>query len=217
MASSYSRTGRNTVHRIPKRAHYDRETVHAILDAAFIASVAFCQDGQPFIIPMLYGRQDEVIYLHTSTKSRFYREMAQGLPVCLSVTHLDGLVLARSAFHHSVNYRSAVVFGASREVTDGEEKMEAFRRFTEHILPQRWDEVRWPDEKESQVTGVLALTIEDASAKVRTGGPVDDAADYELPIWAGVVPMYTHYGMPIADDRLKDGLEVPQSVLNLLG
>lgn len=203
---------RSRIRRIPKRAHYDAPTVHAILDAAFVGHVSFCLDEQPYIVPMLYGRSGNTLYLHASTKSRFYQQLAAGLPVCLAVTHLDGLVLARSAFHHSVNYRSVVVFGRCRPVQEAGEKQRAFEQFTEHILRGRWAECRWPDAKETEVTGILALEIEEASAKVRTGGPIDDEEDYALPHWAGILPMHTVYGSPIADERLEAGMEVPASV-----
>lgn len=210
-------TDRSRIRRIPKRAHYDAETVFAILDAAFVGHVSFTVEGQPFILPMLYGRRDDTLYLHASTKSRFYRQLSEGLPVCMAVTHLDGLVLARSAFHHSVNYRSVVVFGRCRAVADGAEKQLAFEQFTEHILRGRWAECRWPNDKEAEVTGILALAIEDASAKIRTGGPIDDEADYALPYWAGVVPIVPHLGPPQPDERLPAGCPLPASVSAAIG
>ena len=208
---------RSRVRRVAKRGHYDAETVHRILDAHFVGQVSFQEGAQPFQIPMLYARRERTLYLHGSTKSRIYQTLRAGVPCCLGVTLVDGLVLARSAFHHSVNYRSVVVFGRCRAVEDPAEKMAAFELFTNAIVPGRFGECRPMHEKEAEVTGILALDIEDASAKIRTGGPVDDAEDYELPIWAGVVPIQTHYGAPVADERATGDFPLPQSVARLIG
>ena len=208
---------RSTVRRVPKRAAYDPGSVHAILDAHFLAQVCFSLDGQPFQVPMLYAREGSVLYLHASVKSRFYRELAAGIPCSLGVTLVDGLVLARSAFHHSVNYRSVVVFGTCNAVTDPDAKRQAFARFTDAIVPGRWAECRPVHDHELEVTGLLAFSIQDGAAKVRTGGPVDDAADYHLPIWAGVLPLHTTYGAPYPDERMTGAYTLPESVQRLLG
>ncbi|MEL6273586.1 MAG: pyridoxamine 5'-phosphate oxidase family protein [Bacteroidota bacterium] len=207
---------RSRVRRVAKRGHYDPETVHAVLDASFVGQVSFQVDEQPFQIPMLYGRRGNVLYLHGSPKSRIYQVLSQGVPCCLGVTLVDGLVLARSAFHHSVNYRSVVIFGTCRPVEDPKEKMAAFALFTEAIIPGRWQECRPMKEKEAAVTGILALKIEDASAKIRTGGPIDEEEDYALPIWAGVVPLKPTYGKPVADEQRSGDYPLPTSVKKIL-
>jgi len=208
--STFTPTARTQVKRLPKRAAYDRDTVFKILDEAFVCHVGFVADGQPFVIPTNFGRSGETIYLHGSAASRMLRTLSEGLPVCVTVTLADGLVLARSAFHHSVNYRSVVVLGTARLVDDPSEKMEALRLFTEHIMKGRWEEIRWPTEQELKATTVLALPLEEVSAKVRTGGPIDDEEDYSLPVWAGVLPLPVVPAVPIADARLKAGTAVPQ-------
>lgn len=208
---------RSTVRRVPKRGHYDEDTVHAVLDAAFVGQVSFTTDQQPFQIPMLYARQGKVLYLHGSPKSRIYRELAAGIPCCLGVTLVDGLVLARSAFHHSVNYRSVVAFGTCRPIEDAAEKRAAFALFTDRLVPGRWSECRPMTDREASVTGILSFTITDASAKIRTGGPVDDAEDYSLPIWAGVLPLRPEYHAPVADENGRKELPLPASVRRLLG
>jgi len=208
--STFTPTARTQVKRLPKRATYDRDTVFNILDEAFVCHVGFVADGQPFVIPTNFGRSGETIYLHGSAASRMLRTLSEGLPVCVTVTLADGLVLARSAFHHSVNYRSVVVLGTARLVDDPSEKMEALRLFTEHIMKGRWEEIRWPTEQELKATTVLALPLEEVSAKVRTGGPIDDEEDYSLPVWAGVLPLPVVPAVPIADAHLKAGTAVPQ-------
>ncbi|MEM8524094.1 MAG: pyridoxamine 5'-phosphate oxidase family protein [Bacteroidota bacterium] len=208
----FSTTERNKVKRIPKRGHYDKATVYEILDAAFVAHVGFAIDGQPFIIPTAYGRKEDVIYLHGASTSRMLvalKEQAQ--PICITVTHLDGIVVARSTFHSSMNYRSAVVFGKG-ELVEGEEKMEALEIITENILKGRWDEARQPKPNEMKATAVLKVTIEQASAKIRTGSAGDDKADEALPIWAGVLPMKQIYEAPIPDELLAKTTEIPESV-----
>jgi nitroimidazol reductase NimA-like FMN-containing flavoprotein (pyridoxamine 5'-phosphate oxidase superfamily) len=199
-------TGRTQVKRLPKRGVYDKAQVHAILDEGFVCHVGFAQDGQTYVIPTGYVRVDDCIYIHGSPASRMLTALNQAIDVCLTVTLLDGLVLARSAFHHSMNYRSVVVLGKARLVTDTAEKVEALHAFVDHVVPGRWDEVRQPTAKELQGTYVLALPLDEASAKVRTGPPIDDEEDYALPIWAGVVPLCTQAGEPIADPRLPSGL-----------
>ena len=186
---------RNTIKRHPERGCHDTEAVHAVLDAAPMGHIGFVVDGQPFVIPMLYGRIGEAIYLHGSVASRLLRTMAGGVDVCLTATLVDGLVLARSAFHHSMNYRSAVVFGRAVPV-DGDEKVVALKAISEHLRPGRWDEVRPPSELELRQTAVLRLEVEDMSAKARTGGPIDEPEDMDLPVWAGVVPCGLTWGTP---------------------
>jgi len=212
--SEFTPTERTQVKRLPKRGHYDRETVYAILDAGFVCHVGFNAEGQPYVIPTNYGRAGDTLYLHGSAASRMLRTLSGGVPVCVTVTHVDGLVLARSAFHHSVNYRSVVVLGTARLVEEPAEKMEALRIFTEHVLKGRWNDVRQPTEQELKGTMVLALPLEEVSAKVRTGGPVDDEADYALPVWAGVLPLETLPQPPQPDARLKADTPLPAYLKN---
>lgn len=203
---------RTRVARLPKRGAYDRRTIYKILDEAFVCHVGFVVDGQPYVIPTNFGRAGDTLYLHGSAASRMLRALGEGVPVCVTVTLVDGLVLARSAFHHSVNYRSVVVLGTAKPVSDPAEKMEALRLFTEHIMKGRWDEIRQPNEHELKATSVLALPLEEASAKVRTGGPVDEEEDYVLPVWAGVLPLPVTPGAPVPDARLNGGTLVPPNV-----
>jgi hypothetical protein len=207
--SEFTPTERTQVKRLPKRGKYDQETVYQILDSAFVCHVGFNVEGQPYVIPTNYGRSGNTLYLHGSAASRMLRSLSEGIPVCVTVTHVDGLVLARSAFHHSVNYRSVVVLGTARPVTDPAEKMEALRIFTDHVMKGRWDDVRQPTEQELKATSVLSLSLEEVSAKVRTGGPIDDEADYSLSIWAGVLPLATVAKPAIPDPRLDQGIPVP--------
>ena len=211
---NFEKTARNKVKRIPDRGHYDKETLYKILDDTCICHVGFVMEGQPFVIPTIYGRKGNTLYLHGATTSRMLKILETGAPVCLTVTHVDGLVLARSTFHHSMNYRSAVVFGTARLV-DAEKKVEALEIITEHILKGRWEESRQPNAKELKATSVLAVEIEQASSKIRTGPPGDEKEDYELPIWAGVIPMKTVYGEPEADPLGNPSLDIPESVKSL--
>ncbi len=204
-------TPRTTVRRLAGRGSYDRELIHGILDEAFICHVGFVAGGAPVVIPTIHWREGETLYFHGSAASRMLRSMRDGAEVCVTVTLLDGLVLARSAFHHSMNYRSAVVIGRAREVT-GEEKLRALTALVEHVCRGRSAEVRPPNEIELQQTLVLALPIEEASAKVRTGGAVDDEEDHALPVWAGVLPLRTVPQEPIADVRLDPAVAVPEYV-----
>jgi nitroimidazol reductase NimA-like FMN-containing flavoprotein (pyridoxamine 5'-phosphate oxidase superfamily) len=203
---TYTPTERTQVKRLPKRGVYDHAQVHAILDAGFFCHVGFVVDGQPFVIPTGYARSGGQLYLHGSAASRMLRALGQGAQLCVTVTLVDGLVLARSAFHHSMNYRSVVVLGQARLVTDAEEKTAALACFTNHIVPGRWDEVRQPTEQELKSTTVLAVALDEVSAKVRTGPPIDDEADYTLPVWAGVVPLRIEAGDPLPDARLPEGI-----------
>jgi len=215
-APAVPRGARHRVERTKARAHYDRDSIHAILDAGLIAHVGFCTDGQPFVIPMLYARDGDTILLHGSIASRLVNALGAGIPACLSVTHVDGLVLARSHFNHSVNYRSVVAFGLAKLVADADEKIAALARFVDTIVPGRAAESRSPDRNELAATNVLRFEIEDASAKVRNGGVKGDDADLELPHWAGVVPQRPQYGAPIADEGLADGVALPPSVQRLI-
>jgi len=212
--SQFQPTERTQVKRLPKRAHYDRETVYQILDTAFVCHVGFNVDGQPYVIPTNYGRAGDTLYLHGSAASRMLKTLSEGVPVCVTVTHIDGLVLARSAFHHSVNYRSVVILGTARLVENPAEKTEALRIFTEHVMKGRWDDVRQPTDQELKATMVLALPLEEVSAKVRTGGPLDDEADYSLPVWAGVLPLETVAKEPVPDAQRKNDPPVPDYLKN---
>jgi nitroimidazol reductase NimA-like FMN-containing flavoprotein (pyridoxamine 5'-phosphate oxidase superfamily) len=206
---NFAQTKRTTLKRLPKRAEFDRKAVYRILDEGFICHVGFNVAGQPFVIPTGYARVEDQIYVHGSQASRMLRSLSKGIDVCLTVTLVDGLVLARSAFHHSMNYRSVVVFGKATIVAEKEEKLAALRALSEHMIPGRWDEVRKPSEQEMKATSVLSLPLAEASAKVRTGPPIDDEEDYELPVWAGVVPLSLMAGEPIADPRLVEGVGAP--------
>src|SRR5215467_11199219 len=197
--SDFTPTERTQVKRLPKRGKYDTETVYKILDEAFVCHVGFVAGVQPYVIPTNFARVGDKLYLHGSAASRMLRTLSQGIPVCVTVTLVDGLVLARSAFHHSVNYRSVVILGTAKLVDDPTEKMEALRLFTEHVMKGRWDEIRWPTEQEMKATTVLALPLLEVSAKVRTGGPVDDEQDYAMAVWAGVLPLPISTGTPLPD------------------
>ena len=207
-------TERTTLKRLPKRAEYDRKAVYDILDEGFICHVGFVVNGQPFVIPTGYARAGDCLYIHGSQASRMLRALSEGIDVCVTVMLLDGLVLARSAFHHSMNYRSVLVFGRASVIEDKEEKLEALRALTEHIVPGRWAEVRWPSESEMKATTVLSLPLAEASAKVRTGPPIDDEEDYEIPVWAGVIPLRLKTGEAIDDPRLLAGVNFPDYLDN---
>jgi nitroimidazol reductase NimA-like FMN-containing flavoprotein (pyridoxamine 5'-phosphate oxidase superfamily) len=205
-------TLRTRVRRVPSRADYSRATLDAILDEALVAHLGFAIDRQPYVIPTLHARVGDLVYVHGSSASRAIRSVAGGVPACLTVTLLDGLVLARSAFHHSMNYRSAVVLGEARAVEGPDERLEALEAFTERLVPGRWDEVRPPSAQELKGTRVLALDLREASAKVRTGPPVDDDEDYALDVWAGVIPLSVAAGPPVADPKLTPGIEPSAAV-----
>lgn len=205
-------TKRTELRRIPDRGSYDWVTINQILDAGFLAHVGFCVDGQPFVIPTLYGRDGETLHLHGSAASRMLRELETGIPACVTVTLVDGLVLARSAFDHSMNYRSVVAFGTARKVADPRQKIESLRVISEHVIAGRWADVRQPSEKELKATTVLQFSIEEASSKVRSGPPLDNASDYRLLVWAGVLPLEMKCRPPVPDEKLIPGVVIPDYV-----
>jgi uncharacterized protein len=209
--ASYSPTERTKVRVRSTRGVYDKAQVHAILDEGFICHVGFVNliDGQPYVIPTAYARSGEQIYIHGSPASRVMGVASRELDMCLTVTLIDALVVARSAFHTSINYRSVVVLGKARHVTDLNEKREALRLFTNHVIAGRWEQAKQPTEQELKATSVLALPLDEVSAKVRTGPPIDDEEDYALPIWGGVIPVMQSFGEPIPDDRALPGIAAP--------
>ena len=211
---TFTQTERTKLKRLPKRGHFDRETVYGILDEGFICHVGFAAEGKPVVIPTGYARVDDKLYIHGSQASRMLRTLAGSVDACVTVTLIDGLVLARSAFHHSMNYRSVVIFGRATLVEDFEEKNAALLALSEHIVRGRWAEVREPSEQELRQTTVLVLPLVEASAKIRTGPPIDDEEDYAMSVWAGVLPLRLATGEPINDPRLPEGIEVPDYVLN---
>jgi nitroimidazol reductase NimA-like FMN-containing flavoprotein (pyridoxamine 5'-phosphate oxidase superfamily) len=200
------KTERSKVKRISKRGFYDKETVYAILDKEFICQIGFVHEGHPIVIPTIYGRKDDTLYFHGASVSRMLQTMEKGIPISINVTRTNALVLARSAFHHSLNYESVTLFGTASLIDDDEEKLRALHIISDQILTERWEEVRAPNQKELNVTKVLQLKIEEGSAKIRNEGVGDDKEDYKLDIWAGIVPIETSYGKAIDDDRLKSGV-----------
>ena len=205
----FTPTERTQIHRLPKRGVYDRQAVYRILDEGLVCHVGFVAEGKPVVIPTGYGRKDDRLYVHGSTASRMFRALGKGADVCITVTLVDGLVLARSAFHHSMNYRSVVIFGQATVLEDPAGKREALHAFTDHVAPGRWQDIRQPNEKELQATTVLAVPLEEVSAKVRTGPPLDDEEDYALSVWAGVLPFEFTPGAPVPDARLPQEIAVP--------
>lgn len=217
MTNEYTVSKKNKVRQLREKAAYDKETVHGILDSGLIAHVAFVEDGQPVVVPMLYGRDGEKIYLHGARKARVIRLLMSTGTASLNVTHVDGLVYARSAFNSSMNYRSVTVFGPARLIEDYDEKKRALRVISECTMPGRWDELRDPLEKEVKMTGVIELLIESASAKVANGMPGDEDEDYAIPIWAGVLPLESRFTELESDDRLIDGVEPSAAVRAMQG
>ncbi len=217
MSNEYKISKQNKVRQINRKAAYDKETVHGILDSALLASVAFVQDGQPVVVPMLYGRDGETIYLHGARKARVIRLLEETTTACLNITHVDALVYARSAFNSSMNYRSVTVFGTPRLIEDHDEKIQALRIITESTLPGRWDELRPPHDKEVKMTGVIALSIESASAKISSGMPDDEPEDYDIPVWAGILPLTSAFTTLQSDDRLIEGVEASDAVRAMEG
>ncbi|HIK03560.1 MAG TPA: pyridoxamine 5'-phosphate oxidase family protein [Trichormus sp. M33_DOE_039] len=212
MSQKQAPSPRTTVKRVPQRAKYESDVIYQILDEGLVCHVGFVAQGQPVVIPTAYGRVEDTLYIHGSPASRMLKTLQQGLDVCVTVTLIDGLILARSAFHHSMNYRSVVVFGKATLVEDAEQKLAALKAFTEHVISGRWPEVRSPSPKELTGTVVLSLPLAEASAKVRTGGPLDDEADYQIPVWAGEIPLKLTAATPINDSRLDSGIEIPTYV-----
>jgi hypothetical protein len=210
--SEFPVTPQNRIRRVPTRGHYDKDTIYRILDEGLVCHVGIVEGHQPVVIPMNYARRDDTLILHGAPASRLLKYIHAGHPVCVTVTLLDGLVLARSAYHHSMNYRSVVVFGRGRLIEAEQEKLMALEVLTEHILPGRWQDARKPNRQELDATAVVSIAIESASAKVRTGPPVDDEDDYQLPVWAGVVPIQQQALPPVSDPRLGKELLVPASV-----
>lgn len=207
------KTDRTQVKRAPKRGQYDFETIAQILDEGLVCQVGFVVEGRPIVIPTAYGRRGDKVYIHGASASRMLKSLLTGIDICFTVTLLDGLVLARSAYHHSMNYRSVVLFGKAENVTDGDEKMTALKAFTEHVMKGRWDEVRSPNPQELAATCVLALPITEASAKIRTGPPIDAEEDYELPVWAGVLPLTIKTCPVITDPKMTADVPIPNNVL----
>lgn len=212
MSDSFKPTARTRVKRLHQRARYDRASVHAILDAGFLCHVGYVIDGQPFVTPTAYWREGDTVYWHGSSKSRALMAVEAGAPVCITVSMLDGLVVARSGFHKSVNYRSVMAFGKPHKITDPAEKLAKMEAFVERVYPGRWKELRPVTRQELKATTILGLDLEEVVAKVRTGGPVDDEPDYALPIWAGAIPVRQVLGKPVDDGRLAPGTGKPPKV-----
>jgi uncharacterized protein len=213
---TFVRTERTTLKRLPKRAFYQRKIIYDILNEGFICHVGFISDGQPVVIPTAYGRVADMLYIHGSAASRMLRSLAAGIPICVTVTLVDGLVLARSAFHHSMNYRSVVIFGTAIVVGDKKEKLHALRSFSEHVLPGRWADVRDPNESELKQTLVLRIRLGEASAKIRSGAPVDEESDFNLHVWAGELPLRIVPGTPIRDPRSEFEVPIPAYLNNIV-
>lgn len=207
-------TARTTIKRIAANAAYDLEVIRDIIDEALVCHVGFVDNGQPFVIPTIHFRMEDRLYLHGSVSSRMLRCLAAGVPACVSVTLVDGLVLARSLFNHSMNYRSVVILATAEEVTDRNQKVAALKALTDHVVPGRWDDARLPNEKELSATRVVSFPINEASAKVRTGPPNDDEPDYQLPVWAGIIPLAVQAGEPVPDPKLLAGLSTPSYALS---
>lgn len=211
------KTNRSTVKRVPKRGHYDSKTVNAVLDQNHICHVGIVHQGAPVVIPTLYGRSGDQLFVHGASVSRLMTELEGEIELSISVAKTKGLVLARSAFHHSLNYESVVLFGKGSLISNTEEKLHALKSVSDHLIPGRWEEVRQPSAKELKATKVIAIPLEEATAKIRTGGPVDDKADYELDIWAGELPVVEKYGSPIADEKLAPEFrKLPKSIVQLI-
>jgi nitroimidazol reductase NimA-like FMN-containing flavoprotein (pyridoxamine 5'-phosphate oxidase superfamily) len=212
--NEFSKTSKNQIKRLPKRGHYDRKTIFQILDEALICHVGFVQNEQPFVIPINFARIGDTLVLHGAKASRLLKHIEAGHPVCVEATLVDGLVLARSVFHHSINYRSVVLFGTGRIVKADQEKLAALEAITEHLIPGRWREARLPNRKELNATSVVVIKIDQASAKVRSGPPGDDEADYTLPIWAGVLPLQEMSLSPLRDKLMTLDVAVPGYITN---
>ena len=210
--TDFERTDRTRLHRLAARGHYERETVYSILDEGFVCHLGFVDAGHPYVIPMAYGRAGDLVYVHGSSASRALRVAASGVPVCLTVTHVDGIVLARSVFNHSMNYRSVVILGVAVAIREEDEKQLALQTLTERLVPGRWDDARRPNRKELRATTILRIPLDESSAKVRAGPPTDDEEDMTLPVWAGIVPMSHEFLAPVPDPRLDRDIETPPYV-----
>lgn len=208
--AQFEKTRKNRVQRVPERGIYEREVVYEIVDHALIGHVGFVVDGEPFVIPTLIARQDDQILVHGATSSRLMRHIQSAAPLCVAVTHVDGLVLARSIFHHSLNYRSAVLFGTGKFIEERDAKIEALRLFSERLIPGRWEDARQPNDVELKATAIASIEIDLASAKIRTGPPGEEEEDYSLPVWAGVLPVRQLYGEPVPDKRLDPAIDFPE-------
>ncbi|WP_457610385.1 pyridoxamine 5'-phosphate oxidase family protein [Lutibacter sp.] len=208
-------TKKTKVKRSPKRGFYDKKTIYKILDNHFVCQIAFVYEGYPVVIPTIYGRDNDNLYMHGATVSRMLLELEKGVPISINITQTDGIVLARSAFHHSLNYQSVTIFGEATLVIGENERLKALKIISDQIIPNRWDEVRLPNEKELKATKILKIPIIEASAKIRQGPPSDEKEDYNLPIWAGVIPITSIIQNPISDPKLKEGIPIPESVKEL--
>ncbi len=217
VTENYQTDEQNTVRQLREKAHYDKDTVYRILDAGLVAHVAFGGSDRPVVVPMIYGREDDVIYLHGARKARIIRMLEKAPEACLNVTLIDGIVLARSAFNSSMNYRSVTVFGTTRLIENRDKKLHAMKIISEHLMPGRWDELRAPHEREIKMTGVIELEISAASAKVSAGPPSDEDDDYEIPVWAGVLPLRAELGQLVPDERLLPDVEPSTAVRALQG
>jgi nitroimidazol reductase NimA-like FMN-containing flavoprotein (pyridoxamine 5'-phosphate oxidase superfamily) len=211
---NFEPTPNTTLKRLPERGSFDRAMVYSILDEAFICNVGFVVEGRPFVIPTSYVRVNDKLFIHGSAASRMLRSLSEGIAVCVTVTLIDGLVMARSAFHHSINYRSVVILGVATALTSSDQKFTALQAFTEHVVPGRWAHVRQPNEQELKATTVLSLPLSEVSAKIRTGGPKDDEEDYAIPVWAGELPLRLLPGTPLADVKARAEYPVPDYVLH---
>ena len=212
--TTFVKTEKNKIKRLPKRGYYDRETIYRILDEALICHVGIVERGQPYVIPINFARVGDSIVLHGAKASRLLKHVEEGHPICVEATIVDGLVLARSIFHHSVNYRSVVVFGTGRLVVEEQEKLAALEAVSEHLIPGRWKEARLPNQKELNATSVVSIRIDEASAKVRLGPPVDEEEDYALPVWAGILPLQEVPLSPIQDELQSGDMSLPDYVTN---
>ncbi|HUI89591.1 MAG TPA: pyridoxamine 5'-phosphate oxidase family protein [Anaerolineales bacterium] len=212
--AQFTKTEQNRIKRLPKRGFYDRETIYHILDEALICHVGFVENKRPFVIPMNFARMGDLIVFHGAKTSRLLKHIEAGYPICIEATVVDGLVLARAVFHHSINYRSVVLFGKGKLITDGKEKVQALKAVVDHLIRGRWDDARQPNRKELNATSVVSVEIDQASAKIRSGPPSDDAVDYSLPVWAGVLPIQEMALSPTKDESMKQEIPVPSYVEN---
>jgi nitroimidazol reductase NimA-like FMN-containing flavoprotein (pyridoxamine 5'-phosphate oxidase superfamily) len=203
---------RSKINRLPSRGYYDKETINQIIDEALYCHVSFAYNNQPYIIPTIHARMNDRIVLHGAKGSRMMKHIAEGNEVCIALTLMDGLVLARSVFHHSMNYRSVVLFGKGKLFENKVKKLEALKAITEHLIPGRWEDARKPNEKELKATTVVSIDIDEASAKIRTGPPIDDEEDYNLPVWAGVIPILQKFDSPVNDPKLNEDIALPNYI-----